>query len=469
MNSEYDIAVIGAGPGGYVAALRGAQLRKKVLLVEKEKIGGVCMNWGCIPTKFLIYQSKLIKEARENQNLDGPIHEIILNVKKLQENKNSCVDRLVKGIEFLLKRNKVTVLKGEAEFNHHKEISINGKNGKERIRASKIILATGSRPGTLPFIQANGNEVITSKQALEIREVPSHLIVIGAGAVGLEIGSLFHQLGSKVTILEIMPQILPGYDKKTAKYLEKELKKQGIEILTEMKIQESRIKEGMAILKGISLKQNSPFEYKAEKVLLAVGRLPNSEKILSELPNLSVDKAGFVKVNEFMETAIEDIYAIGDLVGGKLLAHKASHEGILAAENAAGARKKMDYRSVPSAVFTEPEFSSVGFTEEEAREKYGNDVYIGKFPLSASGRALTMEKTEGFVKIIARKNEEIIGAHILSPHASEMIAELTLSLKYGIKVSELASVIHVHPTLSESIMESALNVQNKAIHVLNKL
>jgi len=465
---EYDIAVIGSGLGGYVAAIRGAQLGKKVLLVEKEKLGGVCINWGCIPTKFLIYHSKLFRELKENKNFQGPLEEIKLSVKKLQENKQRCVARLVKGIGFLLEKNKVTVFKGEASFNRHKQLFINGQNEKQKVRAEKIILATGSRPGSLSFIKPNGNEVITSKQALDITEIPPRLVVIGAGAVGLELGSLFHRLGSKVTILEIMPQILPGNDEDTAKSLERELKKQGIEVLTEMKIQESFFKDGIVTVKGISLKDDSAFEFKTEKVLLAVGRKPNSEKVSTGLPDLGLDRSGFVKVNEFMETTVKNIYAIGDVTGGKLLAHKASHEGITAAENASGIQKRMDYNAIPLAVFTEPEFSSVGITEEEAREKYGDDFRTGKFPLRASGRAVTMGKPEGFVKIISHKNNQIMGAHILSPNASEMITELTLALKYGIKISELGSVIHVHPTLSESIMEAALNAQNKAVHILNK-
>ncbi|MFW6140468.1 MAG: dihydrolipoyl dehydrogenase [Acidobacteriota bacterium] len=468
MNKEYDVTVIGAGPGGYVAAIRCAQLGKKVLLIERERLGGVCINWGCIPTKFLIHQSGLFREISENKNLEGPVDKIKLNLKKCQENKKKGVDRLAKGIEFLLKKNKVLVIRGEACFRSPNQLTVKGEKREDKIKTQKVILAMGSSPGSLPLIKADGREVITSKQALETTQVPSRFLVIGAGVIGLEIGSWFNELGSKVTILEIMPQILPGSDKETAQTLQRELKKQGIEILTEMKIQESLIKEGMVTVKGTHLKKDSPFEFKAEKLLLAVGRQPNSKKIKGELPALRLDKAGFVKVNAFMETSIKNIYAIGDLTGGQLLAHKASHEGIIAAENTDGAQKKMDYSAVPSSVFTKPEFSSVGLTEEQARKKYGDDIQTGKFPLRANGRAVTIGNLEGYVKIIAHRNEEIIGAHILSPHSSEMIHEVTLALKYGIKVSELGSVVHVHPTLSESIMESAMNAQNKSIHILNR-
>lgn len=425
------------------------------------------MNWGCIPTKLLIHQSRSFMEIKQNQNFEGPVDQITLNLKSLQENKKRCVERLVKGIEFLLEKNNICVLKGEAEFESQREIIIRGEREEQKVKANKIILATGSRPGSLPFIKVNKKEVIDSKQALDATEAPPRLIVIGAGAVGLELGALFHRLGSKVTVLEVMPQILPGSDEKTAVSLERELRKQGLEVLTEMKIEECLVEEGVVTLKGISIKKDTSFEYQAEKVLLAVGRKPNSEKLKKALPELDLDEAGFVKVNKFMETNIKDMYAVGDLAGGKLLAHKASHEGLTAAENACGARKSMNDSTVPWAVFTEPEFSSVGLTEENAKEKYGNDIRIGKFPLKACGRALTMGKGEGFVKIIADKHEKILGAHILSPSASEMISEVTLALKSGIKVSELASVIHVHPTLSESIMEAALNVQKKAIHIIN--
>ncbi|MBD3413720.1 MAG: dihydrolipoyl dehydrogenase [Candidatus Aminicenantes bacterium] len=468
MNRKYDIAVIGAGPGGYVAAIRGAQLGKNVLLVEKEKLGGVCINWGCIPTKALLYQSQLFREMKDNPIWDGPVDEITLNLNKIQEHKRKSVDRLVKGIEFLLNKNKVTVMNGEASFKNSQELIISGQNEDKEVRADKVILATGSSPGSLPFLKANNKEVVISQQALEFTEIPSRFLVVGAGAVGLEMGSLFQRLGSRVTILEIMPQILPGSDEKTARSLERELKKQGIEILTEMKIQESHIKNGTVTLKGVSIKKDSPFEYEADKVLMAVGRKPNSQQFRNTLPKLELDKAGFVKVNEFLETSIENIYAIGDLTGGQLLAHKASHEGITAAENAAGVQMKMDHKTVPSAVFTEPEFSSVGLTEEQARDQYGDGIRIGKFPLRANSRAVTVGKLKGFVKIIADQKETIVGAHILSPHASELIPELVCAVQNQIKLRELSSVVHVHPTLSESIIEAAFHAQNRAIHIYEK-
>jgi len=287
------------------------------------------------------------------------------------------------------------------------------------------------------------------------------MLIVGAGAIGLEIGTIYQKLGSKVSILEIMPTILPGAEKEITTRLERILKIHGLNIYTQMRIEETLIKKGKVYLKGKCLKNQTPFEFETEKVLLAAGRTPNSQEL-----DISLDKFGFVRVSPYLETNVSGIYAIGDLIGGRLLAHKASHEGIIASENASGEKKAMNYHALPMAVFTEPEFSSVGFTEQEAKEK-GTGIQVGLFSLQANGRALTIGKQEGMVKIIADDKDRIIGAHILAPNASELIAEMTLAINKGMRLQDVSSSVHVHPTLSEAVMEAAMKAKNIAIHVLN--
>lgn len=466
MTEKYDIAVVGGGPGGYVAALRGAQLKKSIVLIEKERVGGTCMNWGCIPTKYLLQQTKIYKDARDNANIDGPLDSLSCNWQRLQEEKEEIVQKLVKGIEFLLKQNGVTVLKGEASLRKKREIWIQTGEGESQIEADKIVLATGSRPKELPFLPFNGTEVIDSKRALSLETIPKKMLIIGAGAIGLEIGTIFLRMGTEVVVLEIMPTILPGIDIQMARRLQRILKKQGMEIYTEMKIEDSDVQKGRVVLRGTCLKNNSPFSYKGEMVLCATGRTPNTGFFAGADDSLVVDDVGFVRVDDYLETGIPGVYAIGDLIGGKLLAHKASHEGIFAVENALGSHNVLDVNTLPSAVFTDPEFSCVGITEEEARAQ-GMKPQVGLFSLQASGRAMTMGKQDGSVKVIADAKDRVIGAQILSPSASELIPELTLAVKKGLSLKDLASTIHVHPTLSEAIMESAMNAFGEAIHILN--
>ncbi len=467
MDKKWDFIIIGGGPGGYVAAIRGAQLKKKVLLIEKHKIGGTCMNYGCIPAKFLLHQTKIYKELKANRNLDGPLEEIQCNWKRVQEEKSRAVERLVKGLEFLLQKNGVKIIDGEGLIKGKNKVSVmSDEEGEQILDAEKIIIATGSRPAELPFLKPNGKEIVTSREALEFEDIPRRMIVIGAGAIGLEMGTIYQRLGSEVSILEILPTVLPESDKETVKRLERILKAQGLHVYTQMKIESSQIIDGKVFLKGTSLESKSPFEFEAEKVLLAVGRTPNSEGLSAKDPGLSTDDGGWVCVNSQLETNIPGVYAIGDLIGGKLLAHKASHEGLVAVENAAGKHKEMSYKALPMAVYTDPEFTSVGLTEEEAKEQ-GMKIQTGLFTLQANGRALTLGRQEGMVKIIADEADFIIGAHVLAPNASEFISEITLAMSKGLKVQEISSSIHIHPTLSEAVMEAALKVKNEAIHILN--
>jgi len=466
MDNKYDVAIIGGGPGGYVAAIRAAQLKKRVVLVEKDRIGGTCMNYGCIPAKYLLHQTKIYRELKENKNIEGPLEKIKCNWKRVQEEKNKIVERLVKGVEFLLRKNGIEIVKGEGFIKSEKQIAVKTEGGDQILESDKIILATGSRPAALPFLEPNGKEVVTSREALEFDSIPTKMLVVGAGAVGIEMGSIYQRLGSDVSVLEIMPTILPGSDREVVVRLERILKQQGFKIHNQMRIEESNIKEGRVSLKGTDLKTKSAFEFEAEKVLLAAGRKPNTEGLTGKELKLLLDKQGFVKVNNLLETNIPGIYAIGDMIDGHLLAHKASHEGIIAAENASGLKAEMNYKALPLAVYTEPEFSSVGLTEEEAKER-GIKIQVGLFSLQANGRALTTGSKEGMVKIIADEKDEIIGAHILAANASEFISEISLAMKRGLKIQDVSSSIHIHPTLSEGVMEAALKAKNKAIHILN--
>jgi dihydrolipoamide dehydrogenase len=466
MDKKYDLAIIGAGPGGYVAAIRAAQLGKKVALVEKDKLGGTCLNYGCIPAKYLLHQTTIFREIQESKNLRGPLNEIKCDWERVQEEKSEVVGKIVKGVEFLLKRNGVEVVKGKGFLKNERQVIVETEGEEKLLEAEKIILGVGSKPTKLPFLAPNGKEVVTSREALEFESVPRKLLIIGAGAIGLEIGTIYQSFGSDVVVLEIMPSILPGSDKEMATRLDRILKLQGLKIQTRMRIESAQIKDNKVSLQGMSLETQARCEFEAEKVLLATGRKPDSEVLKKGDFKALLDSQGFFKVNSFLETDVPGIYAIGDMVGGKLLAHKASHEGILAAENAFGAKREMDYKALPLAVYTNPEFSSVGLTEEEAREK-GIGVNVGLFPLSANGRSLTMTVKEGAVKIISDKEGNVIGAHIIAPNASEFISEVTLAMSKGLKIQDVSSSIHIHPTLSEAVMEAALKVERKAIHILN--
>ena len=466
MSEKRDLVIIGGGPGGYVAALRAAQLRKKVTLIEDDRIGGTCMNYGCIPTKFLLSQTKTWSELKNNPKIEGWRETVRLDWASVQKEKRAVVDRLVRGTEFLLERNGVEILKGKGGLRRERGVIFRGPDGERALEAEKLILATGSRSADLPFLKPDGNTVISHLEALDLEVVPKSLIVVGAGAIGLEIGTIYSRVGTEVTVLEVLPAILPGTDRQMASRLERLLKKQGLQIFTEMRIEESVRASGEVSLKGTCLKTGKPFAFSAEKVLLAVGRRPNSEFLRDGFGEL-LDRGGHVQVNARLETAAPGIYAIGDLIGGKLLAHKASHEGIMAAENAAGGSAEMEYGALPMAVFTEPELASVGLTEDEAKAA-GLQTRVGLFSLQANGRALTLENPEGMVKIIAAGDDRIIGAHILAPFASEMIPEMTMAVRKGLTVQDVSQTIHVHPTVSEAMMEAALKAKGRALHALNQ-
>ena len=464
MDHRKDIAIIGGGPGGYLAALRAAQLGRKAVLFEEDRVGGTCMNYGCIPTKYLLHQTKVLKEVRETKTITGGAG-VGLDWAAVQAGRQAVVDRLVRGIEFLLEKSGVEIVKGRARLEDAGRVVVETPDGPRTYHADAVILATGSRAAWLPFLAPNGAEVVTSTEALVFPEIPKSLLVIGAGAIGLEMGSIYRRLGTDVTILEILPGITPGSDRETAGRLERALKKQGLKILTQMSISGAEVAPGKVTLKGTCLKNNAPFEYSAARVLLAVGRRPNSVD-LAPAGMLTLGRGGFVAVNDRLETGTRGVYAIGDLVGGMLLAHKAYHDAIVAVENACGTKRTVDYRALPMAVFTDPEFAAVGLTQEDAEAK-GIKVRAGVFPLQASGRALTMDSLDGCVKVLADEKDRIIGAHIVAPGASEMIHELALAVAREVTLSEIGGLIHIHPTLSEAIGEAALKARNEALHLLN--
>ena len=467
MAEKRDLVIIGGGPGGYLAAMRGAQLGKRITLIDQDRIGGTCINYGCIPTKHLLHQTKIFKEVSGTKSLEGPLGDVRLNWPRVQRSRRAVVDQLVKGLVFLLEKGKVEILQAPALLRPDKSVIVRTAEGERVFGADKVIVATGSRAADLPFLKADGRNILTSTEALELQEVPKSLLVVGAGAIGLEIGSIYRRLGTEVTVLEILPQILPGSDKEAVTRLERALKKQGLKIFTGMRIEEAAVGAGAVTLKGLVLGTNQPFAYTAEKVLLSAGRKPHTAGLFEGEPFLATDR-GFIKVARTLETNVPGVYAVGDVIGGKLLAHKAYRDALAAVENAAGLpARDVDDAALPMAVFTEPEFASVGLSQEEA-EGQGIKFKSGVFPLQASGRALTMEATDGLVKVLADETDRVIGAHVVAPGASDMIPVLTMAVARGLSLKDLDSIIYVHPTLSEAIGEAALKAAGMALHILNR-
>ena len=465
MAEKRDIVIVGGGPGGYLAAMRAAQLGKSVTLVEEDRVGGTCINYGCIPTKYLLHQTKVLKELTGSRTLEGPVGEVRLNWPRVQQGRQAVVDQLVKGLVFLLGKGKVEIVSARARLRAGRSVVVGPAEGERVFEADALIVATGSRAADLPFLKADGRTVLTSTEALALPEVPKSLLVVGAGAIGLEMGSIYRRLGTDVTVLEVLPQILPGSDREAVTRLERALKKQGLKIHTEMRIDEAAVDEDGVTLRGAGLGTGAPFEHRAEKVLLAAGRKPNTADLFEGEPFLAMDR-GFIKVDAALRTGVPGVYAIGDVVGGKLLAHKAYHDALVAVENACGLSRTVDYSALPAAVFTEPEFASVGLTQEEAVAG-GIAVKTGVFPLQASGRAMTMGSTDGLVKVLADGQDKVVGAHVLAPGASDMLPVLTMAVARGLTLRELDGIVYVHPTLSEAIGEAALKADNRALHILN--
>jgi dihydrolipoamide dehydrogenase len=463
MTEQFDVIVIGAGPGGYPCAIRCAQLGKTVLVVEAKYLGGLCLNWGCIPTKALSYAAEMTDNFKKAKRFGFTIPEGGYDINTLRNWKEGVVKRLRTGIEYLFKEHGVRWRQGRARILSEHEVEIEHNGEKVIYRADTIVIATGTEVAPLPGFTFDGHYVIDTDAALEIQELPKNFLIIGAGVSGLEMAVIYSRLGSTVTVVEIMDQILPGMEHEMCEQLCKILKKTGIEIFVNSRVT-SYTREENKIEAAIKT-PDTQLQRTFDKMLVAVGRRPIHDAFKDI--NITTDKKGYVIIDDTLRTSIKNIFAIGDVVGPPLLAHKATRQGIVCAEIISGSAKKMQPQSIPSCVFTIPPLSSVGLTEKLAREQ-GLKVKIGRFPYRASGKALSMVETEGFVKIIGDEKGRLLGIHILGAESPSLIGEAVLALDKGMLVEDIANVIHPHPTLTETIQEAAENFYKKATHVVNK-
>lgn len=469
MAQNFDVVVIGAGPGGYVAAIKSAQLGMKTAIIEREYLGGVCLNVGCIPSKAMITATHFLHRAQHDAPTMGiNIKDISVDMKKLVNWKQSVCDKMSGGVGQLLKGNSVTILSGEAEFKSSKEITVKSKAGNESVTAQNFILATGSRPIEIPGFKFDEKDILSSTGALALDQIPKSMVIIGGGYIGLEIAGYISKLGTQVTVVEASPTILNGVvDPECATIVQRKLTKQGVKLVTNAKAK-SQKKSGKEF--EVTIEVNGKEEtLKAEKILITVGRKPNSDQANLKSAGLQIDERGFVKVDAQRRTNVANIFAIGDIAGQPMLAHKASHEGVLVAEVIKGANRVYDAKTVPAVVFTDPEIASAGMMESEAKAKGYNDLKIAKFPFAANGRAVSMMETDGFVKMIAdAKTNILLGVHIVGPEASNLISEAVLAIEMGARLEDLALSIHPHPTLGETMMEAAEATLGHAIHIIQK-
>jgi dihydrolipoamide dehydrogenase len=461
--NEIDVVIIGGGPGGYVAAIKAAHLGLKAVLVEKDKLGGVCLNRGCIPTKALVSTAELLSHLQRAEEFGIQVKDYSIDFPAIMKRKDLITRRLSSGVEQLMKANQVRVARGEGQIIEPGKVEVTDTAGqKEIIKTKNIIIATGSKVMKLPIPGIDSEGVITSDEALSLSELPSKMIIIGGGVVGIEFAGIFKALGVEVTVVEMLLRILLPVDEEITRRLTQILKRKGIEILTDCKVKE--IKKNHQNLEVLVSTTDGEKKLETEKVLLAAGRVPELGNIDVQRLGIELDK-GAIKVDEKMRTNIPGIYAVGDVLGKIMLAHIASREGVVAVENISDKEVLMDYKVVPNCVFSMPEVASVGLTEEEARKENDN-IKVSKFPFMANGKALGMGETEGMVKIIADADTfELLGLHILGAHASDLIAEGTLALSMEATAEEIVNTIHAHPTLAEAIAEAAEGIIGKPIHV----
>ncbi|BAL80522.1 dihydrolipoyl dehydrogenase [Caldisericum exile] len=458
---EFDVIVIGSGSAGYVSAIRLGDLGKKVLVIENRVLGGTCLNRGCIPTKAILKAADVYREAHESKIFGITVNDVSYDPNGIKSWKETVVKKLVSGVEFLLKARKVEIKYGRGYLIDGNTVEVETSQGKEIYKGKDIVIATGSEPAMIPAFKIDHINVLTSDDALELTEYPKNMIIVGAGAIGMEFATFFNSFGTKVTVIEMMETVVPTLkDRKLTTLIQRIYQKRGIEFKLGQKIESIDVKDDRV---NLTLGNGEVLE--TEKVLVSIGRKLNSENIGLEKVGIQTDR-GKIVVNEFLRTNIEHHYAIGDVVGGLLLAHKAMKEGEVVAEIIAGHETKMDYRVVPWAIFTTPEIASVGLTEEEAKNQ-GIDVITGEFPFTANGKAVSMNATDGTVKVVARSDtKEILGAQIIGPEASVMISELALAIKNRLTLKDVGDTIHTHPTLPEAVMEAVKVPLGEAVHIV---
>jgi len=464
MSEKFDVTVIGGGPGGYVCAIRLSQLGLKTACIEfRGSLGGTCLNVGCIPSKNLLNFSENFHKAKNFTNIGIEVGEVKLNLSKMMKNKDKAVADLTKGIEFLFKKNKVTYFKGKGSFKSSNEISILADNKETVIQTDKTIISTGSEPVSIPGIDFDEEKILSSTGALSISKLPKKMIIVGGGYIGLEMGSVWSRLGTQVEVVEYLDHITPGMDKEISKEFEKILKKQGIKFHLNTKVEKiNKNKNGVSI--NTLDKSNKKNKIEADVVLISVGRKPFTKYLNLEKIGVQTDKKGMIKVNKSFETNTKNIYAIGDVIDGPMLAHKAEEEGIAVAEIIAGQSGHVNYDVIPGVIYTSPEVAYVGKTEEQLKVNKTN-YKVGKFPFLANSRAKAINEPEGFVKILAdTKTDKVLGVHIIGPHAGEMIAEMSVAMEFGASSEDIARTCHAHPTYSEAIKEAALATDKRAIH-----
>jgi len=466
---KFDVTIIGGGPGGYVAAIRCAQLGMKTALVEKyTSLGGTCLNVGCIPSKALLDSSEHFYNAVHHFEEHGiDIKAPKVNIKQMIERKRGVVKMTVEGINYLMKKNKITVYTGMGSFVTKNTIEVTSADGKkETIETGKTIIATGSKPASLPGIEIDKKRVITSTEALEMTEVPKHMVIIGGGVIGLELGSVYARLGSKITVVEFMDRIIPGMDGALSKELQRVLKKNlGFEFLFKHKVTAAKAGAKEVTVSALNAK-DEPIEIKADYCLLSVGRKAYTEGLGLDKVGIKVDNRGRVETDDHLKTNIDGIYAIGDVVKGAMLAHKAEEEGTFVAEILAGQKPHINYNLIPGVVYTWPEVAAVGYTEEQLKEQ-GKKYKVGSFPFKASGRARASMDTDGFVKVLSDEaTDEILGVHMIGPRTADMIAEAVVAMEFRASAEDISRISHAHPTFTESMKEACLDATGKrALHI----